>query len=144
MDISYVTIATSDKNGDPWNTPVFTAYDDNYNFYWSSHSESNHSKNIAANGKGFLVIYNSKANEGEGMGLYIRARIEEFVNESDVIAALDLLGQRRGKPFGNSSKFINDGPQHIHKAIPLEAWINDADQDSDGDFIRDYRIEVKL
>lgn len=30
------------------------------------------------------------------------------------------------------------------EATPLRAWINDADQDADGDFIKDYRVELEL
>jgi hypothetical protein len=32
--IEYVTIASVTNEGLPWNSPVFTAYDEGYNFYW--------------------------------------------------------------------------------------------------------------
>ena len=54
--ILYMTIATVDKNGQTWNSPVYSAYDENYNFYWASDLNGQHSKNIAGNGK-FLLLF---------------------------------------------------------------------------------------
>ena len=48
-DILYITIASVDKDGNPWNTPVYSAYDDNYVFYWISDKKNIHSKNIIEN-----------------------------------------------------------------------------------------------
>lgn len=42
--IIYATIATASKDGQPWNSPVYCAYDEDYNFYWSSWTENQHSK----------------------------------------------------------------------------------------------------
>jgi hypothetical protein len=32
----YVTVATTSSVGEPWNSPVYSAYDDRGNFYWTS------------------------------------------------------------------------------------------------------------
>lgn len=143
-DIKYATIATADPGGKPWNTPVFCAYDAHSNIYWSSHPGSSHSQNIAASGKVFIVIYNSTAKEGEGVGLYIEATAHALTDEVEVRQGLELLGERRGEPFLHPEKFMEDGPQRIYKAVPLTCWINDADQDDDGDFIEDFRVEVAI
>src|SRR6266446_3642631 len=50
--------ATVDEDGNPWNAPVYVAYDDHFNFYWGSYKESQHSKNIRNNPKVFLTMYN--------------------------------------------------------------------------------------
>jgi hypothetical protein len=142
--IQYATIATASISGKPWNTPVFYAYDDQSNIYWSSHPESIHSKNLSQSSQAFIVIYNSKAAEGEGQGLYIEAKVTEVNDAKELKAALKLLGNRRGKPFLFMEKFMADGPQRIYKASPCRMWINDAEQDSNGDFIKDYRIEVRI
>jgi len=140
-EIQYATIATITPGGEPWNTPVFCATDA-YTIYWSSHPDSIHSKNITANGKAFITIYDSKAGEGEGIGLYIQARVTVLGDTEEIRYALDLLGKRRGKPFLHLEKFKDDGPQRIYKAMPLKVWTNDAHQDADGDFIKDFRVEV--
>lgn len=143
-DIQYATIATSDEKGEPWNTPVYCAFGEDNNIYWSSHPESQHSRNIAVNSKVFIVIYNSIAPEGDGVGVYLRATSEALVDPAEIDRALVLLGDRRGRPFLFPKKFQNEGPQRIYKATPVEAWINDADQDSDGDFIKDFRVPIEL
>ena len=51
--IQYITVATYSKDGEPWNSPVYSAFDEQYNFYWASWVENQHSKNIAENGKAF-------------------------------------------------------------------------------------------
>jgi nitroimidazol reductase NimA-like FMN-containing flavoprotein (pyridoxamine 5'-phosphate oxidase superfamily) len=140
----YATIATVDDMGNPWNTPVFYAVDDDSNIYWSSHPESVHSLNIERNHKVFIVVYNSKAGEGEGVGVYIQASADIVEDHEAIRSALALLGARRAKPFLHMDKFLPGGPQRIYRATPLEAWINDADKDNDGDFIRDFRISVDI
>jgi general stress protein 26 len=72
--IQYITIATVSKDGEPWNTPVYSAYDEDYNFYWISWKENQHSKNIAENNQVFSVIYDSTVPEGTGEGVYIRQK----------------------------------------------------------------------
>ena len=67
-DILYATIATADKNGQPWNSPVYSAFDEDLNFYWTSAKDSQHSQNIRENPKRFIVIYDSTVVEGQGEG----------------------------------------------------------------------------
>lgn len=141
-DITYVTLATVNDDGTPWNTPVYFATDGRHNFYWSSHPQSRHSQNILRDGKVFAVIYDSTSQDGEGVYLQCEASVVD--DESEVARALELLGSRRGKPFKDISKFMSPGPQRIFKAVPLQTWMNDADQDQDGDFIRDYRVEIEV
>jgi hypothetical protein len=110
--------------------------------YWSSHPESVHSANIAANSRAFIVIYDSSAPEGEGIGLYIDSTVEVLTDAAQISTALSIMGSRRGRPFNHPEKFIGDGPQRIYKATPQKIWTNNAAKDADGDFIKDYREEV--
>lgn len=144
QNIQYAALATADSQGDPWNTPVFCAYDKLGRIYWSSHIESMHSKNIAQRPQIFIVLYNSKAGKGEGTGLYIKAGVDVLTDIDEIKEALVLLGKRRGKSFDHPEKFVANAQQRLYRATPHKAWINDAEQDADGDFIKDYRIEVSL
>src|SRR3989338_5698506 len=49
--IIYLTLATCSNKGEPWNSPLYTAFDKNYNFYWASWIKNQHSQNIRENGK---------------------------------------------------------------------------------------------
>ncbi len=41
--IEYITLATVDAEGVPWNTPVYAAFDDAFRCYWVSASHVRHS-----------------------------------------------------------------------------------------------------
>lgn len=143
--ILYITIATVDRTGQPWNSPVYSVFDESYNFYWNSWKDSQHSKNIAANSKIFLVIYDSTSAEGTGEGVYIQARAEMITDKTEMKKALSLMFARKTKPtkkLRSPEEFTGDYPRRIYKAIPEKIWMND-DGEINGNFI-DIRREVKL
>ena len=76
--------------------------------------------------------------------MFMQAVVRVLDDMDEIAHALALLGKRRGSPFKHIEKFIGNGPQRIYEASPLRIWTNDAHQDSDGDFIEDYRIEVAI
>lgn len=39
--IEYINIASITPEGNPWNTPVYTAFDKSLNFYWLSWKKIN-------------------------------------------------------------------------------------------------------
>src|SRR3954468_5921906 len=83
----YVTVATASSVGEPWNSPVYSAYDRRANFYWTSSPLAQHSRNIDQNGKAFLAIYDSTVPAGKGGCL----------RRSDCSRARSPRGDQRGK-----------------------------------------------
>lgn len=140
--ILYITIATVDDQGQPWNTPVYCAYDTRHNFYWASWEGAQHSKNIAGNPKIFLVIYDSTVPEGTGFGVYIKARASKIEDKSEMENAIKLLYERKNKTPRSTDEFLGDFPRRIYKAVPEKIWVND-DAEVNSNFI-DNRKEVEL
>ena len=141
--IIYITLAPSSKDGDPWNTPLVAAYDNNYNFYWRSGKDSMHSRNINANGKAFIVIYNTEPLQwGERDAVYIKATVTELSDENEINNVLPLIDKRSGKTFGKAENFLNDAPRRVYKAVIKKVWMN-VDREVDGHFV-DKRVEIKL
>lgn len=140
--ILYITIATVAKDGTPHNSPVFSAYDKDYNFYWGSHRDSQHSKNIKNNGKVFLVIYDSTVEAGTGKGVYVKARAVELEKPNEIASAHHLLQSRRPVPFWKLEQVQGDAPIRLFKAISEKFWVNE-DGDKDGNYI-DMREEIDL
>jgi nitroimidazol reductase NimA-like FMN-containing flavoprotein (pyridoxamine 5'-phosphate oxidase superfamily) len=141
--ILYLTIATVTPDGQPWNSPVYSAFDENYNFYWASWKENQHSKNIANNNNVFLVIYDSTAPEGTGEGVYIQAKAFELTDEKEIAHALNFLDGRVNKkkdPETRVRQFQGDYPRRVYKAIPEKVWINNAGE-INGNYV-DVRIEL--
>jgi nitroimidazol reductase NimA-like FMN-containing flavoprotein (pyridoxamine 5'-phosphate oxidase superfamily) len=138
--ICYLTIATVDPDGQPWNTPVYGAYDTEGNFYWGSNTESQHSKNIYANPKVFIVVYDSTVSAGEGEGAYIRAVAEEIIEESEILRVHSLIQSRRKIPYWTLQDVQGESPIRLFKAAPLQKWLN-SEGEKNGVYI-DTRIEV--
>ena len=143
--ILYITIATADKNGQPWNSPVYSAFDNNLNFYWFSDKNAQHSKNIRGNKQIFLVIYDSTVPEGTGEGVYIQAEAYELDDKDQVMGALRVLDGRAGKTkVRKYGKFSGDAPLRLYKAIPNKVWVNTDKEDKNGKYIKDMRTELSL
>lgn len=140
--ILYLTLATSSKKGEPWNTPLYFAFDNHYNFFWVSDKNAQHSKNIDENNEVFFVIYNSTATEGTGEGVYIQAKAYKLNEEAEMTYALTYLDGRVNHEETKITEFLDDKPRGLYKAVPEKVWIN-GDGDINGDYI-DIRIEVDL
>ena len=143
--IVYVTVATASADGEPWNSPVYAAYDENGNFYWGSSPQAQHSRNIDQNGKAFLVIYDSTAPEGTGEGVYVQAMAASLTDASDVAAARRRLARRAGKSLDAAAdRLIASGLQRIYRARPNRVWMNSFENDDRGAFIHDIRVEIPV
>jgi uncharacterized protein YhbP (UPF0306 family) len=145
-EIEYITIATvcSGDGGCPWNSPVYTAFDSDCNFFWVSDRQSQHSKNIHGNPNIFLAIYNSTIPEGTGAGrgVYIQAQAGELSDPGQIDLAHRLLASRAGKAPRTSGNFLGDMPRRIYRATPEKMWVNDV-VERNGSRI-DVRVEIDL
>ncbi len=140
--ILYITIATVSTSGEPWNAPVVGAYDKDYNFYWGSYRNSQHSQNVRDTGRVYLVIYDSTVPVGTGEGVYIKASAQELTDPKDVEAAHQVLQSRYPKPYWKLNQVQGAGPIRLYKAVPEKVWVN-GDGEENGTYI-DTRVEIKL
>ncbi len=138
----YITIATVSAGGEPWNTPVSTAHDEDFNFFWISAKDSQHSQNIRDRGSVFAVIFDSTAAEGTGTGVFMQASAYELNDPVEMAHALKCLSDRKQKIVGTIEQFLGDYPRRIYTAVPSRCWIN-GDSTINGHFV-DRRIEVDL
>jgi hypothetical protein len=143
--ILYVTIATTSSAGEPWNTPVYSAYDKHANFYWTSSPQAYHSRNINDNGKVFLVIYDSTVPEGKGEGVYIEATAVPLQDSAEIAAAKQNMARRVGKQLGpETDHLLEMGLQCIYRATPKTVWMNSFENDENGSYVRDVRVEIPV
>lgn len=142
--IIYINIATSSKDGVPWNTPVYSAYDNDYNFFWASDQNGQHSKNIRENNQVFLTIYDSTVPEGTGEGVYIQGKAYELSDEQEIKKVLTILYRRKNQDpeKRKPSEFLGDYPRRVYKAVAEKVWVN-GEGEVNGNYI-DTRVEVKL
>lgn len=136
-EIKYATLATVTPDGKAWNSPVAHDLDDEYNVYWFSDKENQHSINIRNNESVFIVIYDSRAPEGTGEGVYMDATAREISDSKEIAQIKELLG------VDDLDEFLGDSIRRCYKATPQKMWMNDAEE-KDGVFLRDYRVEINL
>jgi general stress protein 26 len=139
--IRYATIATANKNGKPWNSPVAHEYDNQLNVYWFSDKQNQHSQNVRENEDVFIVIYDSTVPEGDGEGVYIEAKAVELTDREEILTVRKI---KKGEDYeGDPNDFLGNAVRRVYKAVPQRVWMNDAEV-KDGVFIRDYRIDISL
>jgi nitroimidazol reductase NimA-like FMN-containing flavoprotein (pyridoxamine 5'-phosphate oxidase superfamily) len=144
-NIKYVTIATASKDLQPWNSPVYSAFDHDLNFYWFSDKNSQHSTNIRDNKEVFLVIYDSTAPEGTGEGVYLQARAVELEDETETMSALQVMDDRVGKNKDrNYQDYSGEAVLRGYKATPYKIWMNGDELDENNQYVRDIRIEIPI
>ncbi len=120
-DNFYMTIASASLNGQPWISPVFFAYDSDYNLYWVSNKDSLHSNLIRSNPKIAVVIFNSQAAQDDVDAVYFEADAFELHDAHRIKHAAATLRQRVIKDefkVYNLEQVTNNATWRIYQAIP--------------------------
>lgn len=126
--LNYMTLATATKDGQPWNSPVGFAYDGESTFYWGSRLDTQHSKNITENARGFIVIYDSTVPLWHGEAFYAQVIYEELGNTPELDKAIELFHKRVGWTFIARDQMLGL-ERRLYKATVKKAWVKDPEQD---------------
>lgn len=137
----YCVLSTVDAQNQPWGAPVFFAYDEHYNFYWWTDTESQHSKNIEDNGKVYINIYDSHAAIGKGLGVYAQCAAS-LVEGEDLDRVREILNNRLGEQTLPTEKSSPTSAMQLYKATPVKWWHTANSQRGDDMII--VRQEVEL
>ncbi len=140
--IKYAALATISKDGEPWNTPLAAFHFDNdCTLYWASWQNNHHSQNIRANGKAFVVVYDSTPADGQPTaGVYMTGKALEITDKQEAMQAALVFGNDPYNP-SDGRKYLGDYPRRLYKFVPDKIWMND-DDNVDGNFI-DVRKEAE-
>ncbi len=123
--IEYINIASITPEGFPWNTPVYTAFDKNLNFYWYSWKKNQHSINVRNNHNVFVTIYDSTVAPGiTAEGVYFIGKAYELDDPKEIMTGLTLIFKRLKLKVMTLSKFINTYPSRVYKFTPEKFWMN--------------------
>lgn len=124
---SYLTIATAGADGIPWATPVWFAARDLDLFVWASKPGALHSRNIAANPRVSLVIFDSSKAPGEGSALYVSADAElvDDATFDEALAVYNARSAERGLAEWDASKLHEPAGHRLYRAVAVEAFVLD-------------------
>lgn len=142
----YMTIATATKDGRPWISPVFFAYNENYNLFWVSNKDSLHSRLVRDNPQVAIVIFNSQAPEGEGDGVYFESTVIELEDKNEIKQAIELLGKRVTKEefkVKRIEEVTSEGVWKIYRATPVKISKLTKGEFINGQYV-DRRIDIRL
>jgi nitroimidazol reductase NimA-like FMN-containing flavoprotein (pyridoxamine 5'-phosphate oxidase superfamily) len=74
----YMVLATADRTGQPWSSPVYFAHEGYRHFFWVSEPEAAHSRNLIVRREVGIVIFDSGAPIGSAQGVYILGVAQEL------------------------------------------------------------------
>ncbi len=143
----FMTLATSSLDNQPWSTPVFYAVDENYNFYWYSRKDTQHSLFIKENPKVSVSIF-SIGGQDDGVGLYIRGNASEVI-ENELEHALKTYSAKAASTeeartqLTTKEDFLDEAPIRMYKLIPEKMYVSNEAKKWNGKWI-DTKSEVKL
>ena len=119
----HMTIATSDREGNPWVSPVFFAPDDDFNLYWVSSKQAQHSRNLRFRPQVSIVIFGTVPPDNRLDGVYIQAEASELHQRHDIATAMAVLALRpQPEKFtiSRDSDVMGINTWRIYQAVPLE------------------------
>lgn len=141
---TFMVVATSQGN-QPWNTPVYFAYDTNFHLFWHSSPTTQHAENIRQNERVFIVIYDLKTLEG----VYFLGKAMELHDKKEVAYGVDILFSRvyqndakKKQEIGETEDFLGEAKLRMYTFIPEKVWIN-SDTKWKGKFV-DFRVPIDL
>jgi len=67
----YMVLATADRTGQPWASPVYFAHRDYRDFFWISQPDATHSINLRDRREVGIVIFDSTVPIDTGQGVYV-------------------------------------------------------------------------
>ncbi|MCL6270203.1 pyridoxamine 5'-phosphate oxidase family protein [Sansalvadorimonas sp. 2012CJ34-2] len=117
----YAVLATASPEAVPWVTPIFFAYDKDWNLHWISSRSSHHSKLLSENPKACVVIYQTPGVSQETSALYISGTVS-ICTGAVLEEAAHLYFERAGLGVsGKAEDYSGDSPCRLYRLVPDKA-----------------------
>ena len=132
---AYMTLATADRDGRPWASPVWFAHEDYTTFFWVSRPDARHSRNLERRPQIAIVIFDSTVPEGDAQAVYIEAEAE-LVPDDEQAHGMEVFSRRseaRGGEPWTTGDVTAPAPHRVYRATASTHYLLDA---------HDRRIEV--
>ncbi|MFB6724335.1 pyridoxamine 5'-phosphate oxidase family protein [Kribbella sp. NPDC056345] len=118
----YLTLATADRDGNPWASPVFYTPDGD-DFYWVSRPDSTHSRNLAERPEAAIVIYDSQVPLFTAEAVYLTAYAEQ-VGAADLSRCAQLYSSRLPEQTVFEPEQLQEpAPLRLYRAHAVDASV---------------------
>ena len=121
----HMVIATANKNGTPWVTPVSYTFDNQNSLYWVSSKDARHSSNIRARREVAIVVYMTEPTRD---AVYVEAEAKELIDDKGIMNAIEIRNTRL-QPDKWRVKSLSDvsgqASWRIYKAVPKTMYFRE-------------------
>jgi Pyridoxamine 5'-phosphate oxidase len=120
----YMTLGTVDPDGRPWTTPVYFAEGGDRQFYWSSTTDAQHSRNLAECPHVSIVVFDSTVAPYHGRAMYAAGEAREL-SGSDLDRALEVWPGPEGRGGAALTREDVTAPAQyrLYQATAREMWV---------------------
>jgi nitroimidazol reductase NimA-like FMN-containing flavoprotein (pyridoxamine 5'-phosphate oxidase superfamily) len=136
-DSLYMVVATSDRSGQPWATPVYFAHRDYREFFWISEPDATHSINLRDRREVGIVIFDSSVPLNSGQGVYVGGVAQEIPAHATG-DGIEIYSRRSVEHGGEefSTEDVSPPARHrLYQATAEATYVLDE---------HDHRVEVTL
>jgi hypothetical protein len=126
---SYLTVATADRAGEPWPSPVWYAHRGYREFFWASSPDSRHSRNLAQRPQAGIVIFDSRVPAGAAQAVYLTVTAAE-VTPAGLPGGVEVYSARSqallGRPW-TAADVSAPASLRLYRAEVSELFVLDGD-----------------
>jgi nitroimidazol reductase NimA-like FMN-containing flavoprotein (pyridoxamine 5'-phosphate oxidase superfamily) len=123
----YMVLATADREGRPWASPVYFAPRGYREFFWVSKPGARHSLNIEERPEVGIVIFDSSVPIATGKGVYLSATAEQLTGteRDEPLAVFSRRTLSHGGREWTTADVEAPGAVRLYRAVASEQFILD-------------------
>ena len=133
----YMVVATADRTGQPWASPVYFAPSGYRDYFWVSEPEATHSVNLRDRREVGIVIFDSSVPINSGQGVYILG-VGRELPAHETAEGIEIFS-KRGLSHGGNAWTVEDvtppSRHRLYQATAEAMYVLDE---------HDHRVEVSL
>ena len=120
----FMALATADRNGTPWVSPVWYAPLSYREYVWASRPGTRHSRNLAERPQAAIAIYDSHR-PGSWTAFYMAAVAEELEDVDDALEAFNRRSEAQGLRAWSPAEVAPPGEFRLYRATASEQFVLD-------------------
>ena len=120
----YLTLGTVSADGRPWVSPVYFSWAGDWEFFWMSAADADHSLNLAARAAVSIAVFDSSVPPYHGRAVYAVGEGREVpADEVDGSLAYYPGPEERGGSAIGREDVTGDSPWRLYRAVASELWV---------------------
>jgi pyridoxine/pyridoxamine 5'-phosphate oxidase len=121
---TYMTLGTVDRDGRPWTSPVYFAAAGLREYFWTSATDAEHSRNIADRPRVSLVVFDSTVRPYHGQAVYATGEAEQLTG-ADLDHGLAIYPglESRGGASLSRDDVTGASPYRLYRVTASDVWV---------------------